>query len=60
MDVSKFADNLMILTEGMRRIPIGHEMDKRLALIEAYMEVLSEILLEESEDDSEDSEDSED
>lgn len=59
MDVSKFADNLVILTEGMRRIPIGHEMDKRLALIEAYMEVLSEILPEESEDVSEDSEDSE-
>lgn len=60
MDVSKFADNLVILTEGMRRIPIGHEMDKRLALIEAYMEVLSEILPDDSEDVSEDSETEED
>ena len=59
MDISKFADNLVILTEGMRRIPIGHEMDKRLALIEAYIEVLTEIIPEETEEVSEEvSEDS--
>jgi hypothetical protein len=50
MTPSEFADNLVRLTEAMKRIPIGHEMDKRLALIEAYMAVFTEILPDESED----------
>ena len=59
MTPSEFADNLVRLTEAMKRIPIGHEMDKRLALIEAYMAVFTEILPEVSEGSSEDDEETE-
>lgn len=56
MNPLEFADNLVILIDGMRKIPIGHEMDKRLALIEAYIEVFWAILPEDTEEPSEDSE----
>ncbi len=53
MNPLEFADNLVILTDGMTKIPIGHEMDKRLALIEAYIEVFLAILPEDTEETSE-------